>query len=636
MAATNESADTLERSGYEALARGDLDEGARLLAAALDHPDLGRPDAAERRAAVERRLARARAAAVPIGSEGELEAFERGGAAALPRAEPVVAAAAAPPDAWRRVLEAARVLAAEDELTRILTVVLDVAVELSGAERAFLVLEGGEGDDVEVAAARSIDREAVRKPEMKLSRTIARAAIAAGRPVVTRSAVVDPRFGAAQSVRALGLHSIVALPLRGATRGALYLDHRFLDGAFAAADLALLQALADHAAVAIERSRLSARARAHQADLERANTELEGAKRELEATAARLAEQNRGLTDEVERARLAVKETALRHRYEEIAGRSPKLADALRLLDRATDSALAVLVVGESGTGKELVARALHTNGPRSSGPFVAVNCAAVTETLLEAELFGHVRGAFTGADRDRPGLFEVANGGTLFLDEVGDMSPALQPRLLRVLETGEMRRVGATDIRKVDVRIVAATNRDLRQLVEEGQFRRDLYYRLAVVTIALPSLRERREDIPLLIQRFLPEGRKLAPATLRALLDYDWPGNIRQLENEVRRLIALAPAGGEIGPEHLSEEVAQNLRVVAPRPPSGGVAVAAAGADAGLVATRGRTFRDIEVEVYRFALRECGGKRADAAKRLGIPRSTFYDRLRALGIEGD
>src|SRR6476620_2427933 len=221
-------------------------------------------------------------------------------------------------------------------------------------------------------------------------------------------------------------------------------------------------------------------------------------------------------------------------------GRTPRMLELFRLLDRVTDTALPVVIYGESGTGKELVARAIHHNGPRRQRAFVSESCAAIPETLLEAALFGHVRGAFTGAQGERRGLFEIAHGGTLFLDEVGEMPASMQVKLLRVLQQGEFRRVGGEKTIKVDVRVLVASNRDLSRLVEEGRFREDLFYRLNVVRVALPPLRERREDIPLLVEHFLAKhaqaagkpAKRVARAALTKLLGHRWPGNVRELEN--------------------------------------------------------------------------------------------------------
>jgi DNA-binding NtrC family response regulator len=286
-----------------------------------------------------------------------------------------------------------------------------------------------------------------------------------------------------------------------------------------------------------------------------------------------------------------------------------------------------VLLFGESGTGKELVARALHENGPRRERPFVGVNCGAIAEGLLESELFGAVKGAYTGALKDRAGLIESSNGGVLFLDEIGEMSLALQAKLLRVLQERRLRRVGGNEEISVDVRVVSATHRDLAREVAAGRFREDLYYRLKVVQVEVPPLRERREDIPVLVDAFLARlhdeqgasGRakpQISRECLERLLAHDWPGNVRELQNELTRMHAL---GGELlGPElvaHLSK---------APR-------LAGQGGVRGLV---GRRMEDVEAELIRATIESTGGKRGEAARILGIPRRTFYNRLKALGIE--
>lgn len=230
---------------------------------------------------------------------------------------------------------------------------------------------------------------------------------------------------------------------------------------------------------------------------------------------------------------------------DEVIGQSKIFREVLDIVARVAGTDATVLIQGESGTGKEVIARLIHKNSPRKDKPFVAINCAAIPDTLIESELFGHEKGAFTDAHTSKPGLVEIANGGTLFLDEVGDLSQYVQPKILRFIETGEFRRVGGNNILKVDVRIISATNKDLNEEVKKGNFREDLLYRLNVVTIRLPSLRERKEDIPLFVEHFLNKktrGRKrMSPEALQILLDYDWPGNIRELENVVERAAILA-----------------------------------------------------------------------------------------------
>jgi two-component system, NtrC family, response regulator HupR/HoxA len=246
-----------------------------------------------------------------------------------------------------------------------------------------------------------------------------------------------------------------------------------------------------------------------------------------------------------------------------IVGAAPPMQELYELLERISPSDSTVLIQGENGTGKELVSRAIHQGSPRRDHRFVVTNCSAFNDNLLDSELFGHKRGAFTGAVSDKPGLFETADTGTFFLDEIGDMSPTLQVKVLRVLQEGTFNRVGDTEMRKVDVRIIAATNRDLAGMVSAGQFREDLFYRIHVLHVTLPSLRERREDIPVLVDYFLARHRRsrpkrLAPECANRMLLYPWPGNVRELENEVERLVVLAGDAPTIGLELLSPRIRQ------------------------------------------------------------------------------
>ena len=345
-------------------------------------------------------------------------------------------------------------------------------------------------------------------------------------------------------------------------------------------------------------------------------------RRELERTAARYRSALRSTKREVVRLREELRD---RYRLDGIIGRSAVIEEALELAERAAQSRVTVLLEGETGTGKELLARAIHYHGPRARGPFLAQNCAALPEGLLESELFGHAKGAFTGADRARRGLFEEAEGGTLFLDEVSETSPATQAKLLRVLQDGEIRPVGANVGRKVDVRVVAASNRDLREAVQQGAFRRDLFHRLSVFPIRLPPLRERREDIRLLALHFLErcgeqEGRALRgidPGALRLLERYPWPGNVRELQNEIHRLVVCAEADQRVGPELLSPWIVENAPALAEdgtRPLKDIV-------------------REVEVATIRTRLREHGYRRADTAKSLGVTREWLWAKMRKLGF---
>jgi DNA-binding NtrC family response regulator len=302
-----------------------------------------------------------------------------------------------------------------------------------------------------------------------------------------------------------------------------------------------------------------------------------------------------------------------------IIGSHPAMVELYKLVSRVAGTKSSVLIAGESGTGKELIARTIHEASPRSDRPFVAVNCTSLSETLLESELFGHVKGAFTGAIERRPGLFLEANRGTVFLDEVGDMSLSMQAKLLRVLQEEEVKPVGGNETIPVDVRVVAATHQDLEALVRAGRFRMDLYYRLHVVAFHVPPLRERREDIPILAEHFLREYarrsnrvlRGFSPRAMDALLAHHWPGNVRELENVVERAVALAP-GSRVEESDLPDKLIVRARTAAPEP------------RAESRATLDEVARGYVLQV----LDQVGGNKSEAARILGIPRRTLYRML--------
>ena len=321
--------------------------------------------------------------------------------------------------------------------------------------------------------------------------------------------------------------------------------------------------------------------------------------------------------------------------FESLIGKNHRMQQIYHLIEQVADSAASVLIEGESGTGKELVARAIHRKSPRANKLFVAVSCAALAESLLESELFGHVKGAFTGAVTAKVGRFELANGGTLFLDEIGDISPAIQVKLLRFLQEHTFERVGDSHPRTVDVRIIAATNRDLRHLIAEGKFRDDLYYRLKVIPISVPPLRERREDIPLVVayfvERFRRETRKpiteVTPDAMSALLDYSWPGNVRELENAVEHAFVRC-TGTEIAPAHLPPEIRGTRRLAQTE---GESRVQDEETSPGPAA---RTATELsERERIIQALNETGWNRAEVARRLGLSRVTLWRKIRQYGI---
>jgi two-component system, NtrC family, response regulator HydG len=314
--------------------------------------------------------------------------------------------------------------------------------------------------------------------------------------------------------------------------------------------------------------------------------------------------------------------------FEGVIGNSEAMHSVVAKLRQIAPTSASVLITGESGTGKELVAKALHVNGPRRNKPFVPLNCAELSENILESELFGHVKGAFTGADRDRIGRFQYANGGTLFMDEIGDMPTPIQIKLLRVLETGEIVRVGTNDPIKVNVRLISATNCDLAGAIAEGKFRQDLYHRLKVVSIKLPPLRERRDDIPLLIEHFLKEfsashGKQVAaitPAVRKVLMAHSWPGNVRELKNTIESMVVI-DVDGRLDLDDLTED----LQSAAP----GGTSARAAGFDS-LV---GKSLEEIEKHYIAETLKLTSGNREEAAKMLGIGERTLYRKLKEYGL---
>jgi two-component system, NtrC family, response regulator HupR/HoxA len=336
-----------------------------------------------------------------------------------------------------------------------------------------------------------------------------------------------------------------------------------------------------------------------------------------------LAQENARLKDELELALNTLRREAVEGRerppsFEGLIGSKTGLRQAVELARRVLDTDTSVLLLGETGTGKELFARLIHDSGPRRAAKFVAQNCGALPESLLESELFGHTRGAFTGATAERKGLFEEADGGTIFLDEVGEMSPAMQLRLLRVLQEGEIRRVGASTPRKVDVRVLAATNAELEVEVESGRFRKDVYYRLNVFPIRLPPLRDRTEDIASLAEHFLRVYRErarravpsISPEAMQCLRAYPFPGNVRELENEIERAVALADPGRPVGPEHLSARVREGAAKGAPP------------------RTLNEAVEQLKRRMIEDALRECGSK-TRAAERLGLTRQSLQQMLR-------
>jgi len=507
-----------------------------------------------------------------------------------------------------------RQLLRTDDMDKVLKSLMDAAIEISQAKNGLLLLksdaEDGPTPGYSVVVSKNISKNDLEKEEFVVSLSAVKEAAESGEAVVTDNALQDPRFKGSKSVELHHLKSILAVPLKDAkgVMGVFYLDNQLDAGIFSDETVAALKAFADQAALALQKAHMIE-------ELKKSNSALS-----IEV------EEELGRRQQIER-EMAENRLKLKHEYGDIIGRSPKMVQVLQLVDKITDSKVPVWIYGESGTGKEAIARALHFNSVRAKHPFVSENCSALPETLLESELFGHKKGAFTHADRDKKGRFEYANRGTVFLDEIADMSANLQAKLLRFLQEGEVRAVGSNDVVKVDVRVISASNKDLQQLVDEGKFREDLFYRLNGIMVALPPLRERMEDLPLLVEHFLkklaerdgsPTPLKAAPETLRFLMNYPWPGNIRELQNTIETA-ALFAEDGILQPKSF-----QFKPTVLGRRKTGAVQ--------GLK-SHPRAPMEPELEKILLAIRDQGYHKGNAAKILGISRRNLYTKLEKYGV---
>jgi transcriptional regulator with GAF, ATPase, and Fis domain len=508
----------------------------------------------------------------------------------------------------RRLLALVSRLLVEDDEQRLLETALDEAVALTRAERAFLLLKREGRGRPEVGAARNLDRETIQRSRFRWSRSVAEQVLETGEPLVTASATDDPALRGSRSVLDLGLRSILSVPVRARSGviGALYLDHRFETGRFGDEDRELVQALADVIGLALMNGRLLNHARAQKHEIQRLYDAVQKESARKDAELSRLSHklETQGASDAPEE-------------VSGIVGSSGSLRRVLSVAHKVAPSDLGVLIEGESGTGKELLARFLHDHSLRAAAPWFALNCGALPESILESELFGHQRGAFTGAVRDHLGVFRAADGGTVFLDEVGELPAGAQARLLRVLQEREVQPLGANRAVKVDVRVIAATNRTLSDEVEAGRFRRDLYFRLVGATLTLPPLRERREDLPAiaraLLQRIAHEpgmrATALSPRALAAVMAHPWPGNIRELHQTLRRAVVVSD-GATIGPEDLGLAAGERPR------------------------ERKGAREALERDLIEDALRRAGGNRTVAAKALGISRVTLHRLSKRLAID--
>ena len=446
-------------------------------------------------------------------------------------------------------------------------------------------------------------------------------ALTSGKSLKIDDVQSDPRhYPGTDRLTGLATRNLIATPLNcfQGPIGVIEVVNRRDGSAFSAEDLHFLEALSGSIAIALDNARLYAEARHAEASL---------------------------------RAQVGVlrRDLASRLRFDEMVGTGPAMAEVFRLMETAAASSITVLIEGETGTGKELVARGIHRASARADGPFLAMNCAAMPDTLMESELFGHRRGAFTGAIRDQPGLFRAANGGTVFLDEIGEMPPLMQAKLLRVLEQGEVVPLGESTPSKIDVRVLSATNRELRSDLQQGKFRSDLFYRIAVFPIKLPPLRQRREDIPVLVQRFVKRSGERQHKTisgfdqtaLTLFAGYDWPGNIRELQNEIERAVALGQDGSLLSVQHISDPI-RNYNPVTDA--TGAISSTNSGLPSAgdvpvqiLNSNGGGTFREaravFEAGFINDALSRCDGNVSRAAKMMGLSRVQLQRKIKEYSL---
>jgi len=459
---------------------------------------------------------------------------------------------------------------------------LALMLEFVQADRGVILVGSEANGDLETAAA--MDRRAGPNVRVQVSRTLVRRVLDERVGVLCNDIRQDETLGKAESVVASLVHAVLVVPIPGREKpsGVIYLAILTPARRFEEADLHLVTGIGGVSAAAFENA-------LNLAHLENENQRLQG-------------------------------EIEVEHR---MVGNSPVMEEVYRFIGRAARQSSTVLITGESGTGKELVARALHANSSRSSKPFVAVNCAALVESLLESELFGHEKGAFTGAAVAKKGKIEVADGGTLFLDEIAEMAPKLQAKLLRVLQEREFERVGGTRPLRVDIRVIAATNRELEQEIQRGNFRQDLFYRLNVVAVRVPPLRERREDISPLANYFVNKHcreakqhtKAISAETLACMVRYDWPGNVRELENAIEHAVVMG-TGDVILPEELPDAVLESAT------PSGSLA------------SYHEAVRQAKREVILRAFERVGGNYTETAKALGIHVNYLHRVIRTLGLK--
>jgi len=481
-------------------------------------------------------------------------------------------------------------------LNELLAKIIDSIIKLADTDRGFLMLADKKGE-LAFRIARDKNEQPLREIDFEVSHSIINEVVDKSEPLFINDLMQSEQFRDQESVLDLKLRTAICVPLRLDERiiGVIYTDASRLSDEITEDDISIVSAFASQAAIAIENARLHGALILSKENLARENREL---KQELSG----------------------------RFQFSGIIGKSKSMLDIFDTIEKVAAFDTTVLITGESGTGKELIANAIHYNSPRKDRELVVINCGAIPAELLESELFGHKKGSFTGAAADKAGLFETASGGTIFLDEIGEMPQKLQVKLLRALQEGEIRRVGENITRKVDVRIIAATNRDLQEDVAKERFRRDLYYRLNVVPIVIPPLRSRKEDILPLARHFLEKysgemnkgNIDLSPGANKLLLSFFWPGNVRELQNTIERALALSGDSPVLTEAHfpqLKEKIDGSAQIE------------------GKGSLREK-LQATEKLVIKSALSKTGGNVTEAAKELDLTRQTLHNKIRKLGIE--
>ena len=493
------------------------------------------------------------------------------------------------------LVDITRALNSTLNLNELLEQIIDSVIRLAETERGFLMLTNDE-EKFEFTIARDRESRSLEEKDFSISRSIVKEAIKKGEPLFISNALEDRRFKEQKSVLNLQLRTAICVPLLHGEKaiGIIYTDSRSLTTELSNEDMSIISAFASQASIAIENARLHGELVLSKENLARENLELK-------------------------------QELSERYNFSGIIGKSKVMLEIFDTIKKIAPYSTTVLIQGETGTGKELIARAIHFNGPRRDKQLVTINCGAMPAELLESELFGHKRGSFTGATSDKAGLFEVASGGTIFLDEIGEMPQPLQVKLLRALQEQEIRRVGENKPRKVDVRVIAATNRDLIEDVKNKSFRRDLYYRLNVVPINIPPLRERSEDIIPLTEHFLEKyakkmhkrGIKISSSAMQLLVASPWPGNVRELENSIERALALCGDSKVLKPEHFPH-LQHSLGILD-----------------GLDESKSlkEKLKVVEKQIIIDALERTGGKITRAAELLDVTRQHLHNKIKEYGI---